>query len=518
MILCALLLISALAHGHNMFGYPYYENDEGTYMSQARSLFTTGELAHYTYWYDHAPVGWAFIGLWSNLVAPFTPTPFSLESGRVFMLVIHLLSSALVFGIAKKITKENLPAIIAVCLFSLSPLALTYQRRVLLDNIQSFWTLLALFLILGKERKLIHYVASAVCFITAVLSKETAIFFTPAFLYTIFTGANRSHRVFAVGMWVIICLVVGLTYPLYALLNNEFFPTGHPLGGDYPHVSLLETIQFQMNRPGGWFLDPDSAFMRNFREWALGIGYGSDRVLILGGLACTILLSLLAIVKASLRPVALMTICYWLFFIRGSVVFNFYVIPIIPFLALCIGLCLNLQLSLLKARISKPPLRTVIPLATAVGFFALVAAYYDDDLRQFTNDETTARTKALQWVVANAPRDAFIVMEDYGYVDLHGLFANAHFFWKVDYDPEISEILEGDWCNIDYLVSNRDLVRYAYSYDMNIVIAAYENSAPIIRFPADGGRDFEVRQVDKSQCDMGTEQVLPVTTASVRAY
>src|SRR6266545_2672094 len=62
-----LLLIAALVHGYNMFGYPYYESDEGTYVSQAWAVVTLGRLAPYTYWYDHAPGGWVQIAAWTTL-------------------------------------------------------------------------------------------------------------------------------------------------------------------------------------------------------------------------------------------------------------------------------------------------------------------------------------------------------------------------------------------------------------------------------------------------------------------
>jgi len=45
------------AHAINLFHFPYYEADEGTYMSQAWALVTKGSLAPYTYTYDHAPGG-----------------------------------------------------------------------------------------------------------------------------------------------------------------------------------------------------------------------------------------------------------------------------------------------------------------------------------------------------------------------------------------------------------------------------------------------------------------------------
>src|SRR5262245_24715441 len=46
LLIIAVLLIAGLAHGINMLHYPYYENDEGTYMSQAWALVHQGRLAY----------------------------------------------------------------------------------------------------------------------------------------------------------------------------------------------------------------------------------------------------------------------------------------------------------------------------------------------------------------------------------------------------------------------------------------------------------------------------------------
>ena len=89
-IIAVLLLISGISHGYNMFHFPYYENDEGVYMSQAWSLLTQGRLSPYTYWYDHAPFGCMLIALWTKLTGGFFTFGLSVNSGRVLMLVFHL--------------------------------------------------------------------------------------------------------------------------------------------------------------------------------------------------------------------------------------------------------------------------------------------------------------------------------------------------------------------------------------------------------------------------------------------
>ncbi|PSO43874.1 MAG: hypothetical protein BRC23_02715, partial [Parcubacteria group bacterium SW_4_49_11] len=93
LLVISVLVVSALTHGVNMFDYPYYENDEGTYISQAWSVLEHGSLAPYTYWYDHAPGGWIFIALWGQLTGGFFTFDISINDGRVFMLILHIAST-----------------------------------------------------------------------------------------------------------------------------------------------------------------------------------------------------------------------------------------------------------------------------------------------------------------------------------------------------------------------------------------------------------------------------------------
>jgi len=99
-----LLVAVALAHGVNMFGYPHYESDEGTYTAQAQAFVEHGKLAPYTYWYDHAPAGWMLLGLWAKLTGGFFTFGFSVNSGRVLMLLLHLGSSIILYYAIRKIT------------------------------------------------------------------------------------------------------------------------------------------------------------------------------------------------------------------------------------------------------------------------------------------------------------------------------------------------------------------------------------------------------------------------------
>lgn len=498
LILTLLLCIAAVSHSANMFHWPYFENDEGTYMSQAHAVMTTGRLAHYTYWYDHAPVGWIQIGFWGRMVEPFVgvQAAFSIESGRVFMLVLHLASTVLIYGIARKITRSEVPAILAVLIFTLSPVALTYQRRVLLDNLQIFWNLCAFYLILGEKRTLLQVAGSAVAFSLAFLSKETGIFFTPAMLVMLLSNTTRHNRWFATALWLGICFFLGISYPLYALLNTELFPYGSALGGSEPHVSLLGTLQYQFGRPGGFFLNPDSSFMITFRGLTAGQDWPADPFLIMGGITSMVVVSVLSIREARLRPIALMTIAYALLYIRGGIVIDFYIIPIIPFFALCIAFAIHYLARLVTwaARaLPLPRLRPVLGYTAALATLIPFAPIYTSSI-VYTNDQTTAQQEAVAYIRANLPRDAFILIDNYAFLDFYGDFENAHYYWKVDGDPAINSIIDGNWCNVDYVLSTPQVEFDAYQQGLEIVRLALDHSEIVAAFFGDG-RHYEVRRV-----------------------
>lgn len=57
------LVGSFIAHAINMFNFPRYELDEGTYMSSAWAILH-GQIAPYAYGYGHPPLAWIQIAGW----------------------------------------------------------------------------------------------------------------------------------------------------------------------------------------------------------------------------------------------------------------------------------------------------------------------------------------------------------------------------------------------------------------------------------------------------------------------
>jgi hypothetical protein len=231
LLIVVILLIAGLAHGINMFHFPFYYEDEGTYMAQAWAVIHQGKLAPYTYMYDHAPAGWLQIALWTIVSGGFHTFGMVVNSGRVFMLLIQICATFLLYLIARNISRSTMIAVIVSLLFALSPYGLYYHRRVILDNISTIWMLLSILLLVTKRIRLRNVQFSAIAFSLSILSKETTIFLLPAMVYLVYYQVEDNHRWFAVISWIAFLFTIVSFYPLGALLKNELFPTGTLLGG-----------------------------------------------------------------------------------------------------------------------------------------------------------------------------------------------------------------------------------------------------------------------------------------------
>ena len=95
------------------------------------------------------------------------------------------------------------------------PLAVYYQRLVLLDNIMIFWLLLSLDLLLDGWGRLSRLVLSGVCFGLAMFTKETAVFLGPAMLFIVYQQRQRHQGHFGVS-WLFATGLVATVPPLRA--------------------------------------------------------------------------------------------------------------------------------------------------------------------------------------------------------------------------------------------------------------------------------------------------------------
>jgi hypothetical protein len=237
-IVAALLVTVGLVHWIGYDRFPGWINDdEGTYVSQAWAVQHLHSLAHYTYWYDHPPVGWITIAGYAWLTRAFERLPTAVSAGREFMVWVHVVSAAMIYLLARRLGCHRLAAAGAVLLFGLSPLAVPLQRMVFLDNPAVMWTLAALVLAASPRRSLAASAGSAVCFAIAVLSKETMAVLFPALFLLLWQHTSPKTRRYSSALFLTLLGAAVFVYPLYAILKNELFEGPG-------HVSLMWAIKW----------------------------------------------------------------------------------------------------------------------------------------------------------------------------------------------------------------------------------------------------------------------------------
>jgi hypothetical protein len=181
LIVAGLLLTVGLVHAIGYDRFPgRATDDEGTYVSQAWAVQHWHSLAHYTYWYDHPPVGWITMAAYNWVTRAFERLPTSVTVGRELMIWAKIVSAAMIYLLGRRLGYNRLTAAGAVLLFGLSPLAIPFQRMAYLDNLAVMWTLAALALAASPRKSLAASAGSAACFAVAVLSKETIAVLLPA--------------------------------------------------------------------------------------------------------------------------------------------------------------------------------------------------------------------------------------------------------------------------------------------------------------------------------------------------
>ncbi|WP_371617610.1 ArnT family glycosyltransferase [Streptomyces sp. NBC_00454] len=511
LILCGTLLLAiVLVQGWNITNFPTLSDDEGTYLAQAWAVQQGHGLAHYTYWYDHPPLGWIQIAGLTYLPSLFVPDAMTVAPMRFSMLAVSAVSSVLMYVLARRLWLPRWAAGLAMGLFGLSPLSVVLQREIFLDNLAVMWMLVAFCLAASPSRHLWHHFGSGLAAATAVLTKETMLVVLPALLVTMWRHSHRDTRKFAVTGAVTACVLIGVTYPLFALLNGELLPGSG-------HVSLLDGVTYQMGRPGsGFILDAGSGSHGVFRSWLY-----YDTVLPLGGLAGAVLL--LATVRWSvtaraLAGPALAAVILGLVALRPSGYLPaMYVIQALPFLALVLaGGAASVTHAVLRRRRAAGERRALTYGRWAlVGILAASAAvyvlprWYDGNRTALTVDANAPYRQAAAWLghEVRDPARTRVLVDDALWLDaVHHGYApglGAIWFYKADLDPAVTKTLPNGWQDIDYVVSSPTVRRDAAT--LPNVKAALERSTPVAVFGEGEGR-IEIRRTDRAAAGAGATE------------
>ncbi|SRR6266852_4485185 len=476
-LLLVSLLTGALSHGYHLFLYPLYFTDEGIYMERAWSVLREARLSPYTYYYDHAPAGWLVIAGWVALLPhQFEAFGNAINTGRVLMLLVHLASVYLLFQTTRRLSGSLIAAVVACFFFNLSPLAVYYQRQVLLDNLMVFWLLLSLYLATSDDRRILTPLFSGLALGVSVVTKENTIFFVPVVSYLLYSKVRpRSNYRFALGFWLFGAFSIISLYFLYAVLKNELLPAHLNFNLNAPpaeHVSLLYTIWQQLHRSQGSILDLHS----NFWTSSLDAWLPKDTFLLAGGTAAT-LINLFVGLRDRKRHqgeliASLLALSYAVYLVRGSVMLEFYIVPLVPFLAMNIGILVNRLLHVVPERRGLHLLPGIARTAILALFFAVLllpmgsyVLVHDEFVLHdlYKQPLTTLQEQQLAFIRQHIPPSARVVMDDDLWVDLHDVapvYPWAHSHWNASGDPAVRDkLFARNWRNIDYIVlSNKMLI------------------------------------------------------------
>jgi beta-N-acetylhexosaminidase len=417
------------------------------------------------------------MGIWQLLTGgPFT-FGFSINSTRLFMLMVSVVSAVLVYKIAEGLTKKTWLGLLAAIIFAFSPLSIYFHRRVLLDNLESLWVLVSFWLLVRAKSNLWNLAISGGLFGLAFLSKESAIFLFPAMLYSVWVFCRKENRLFGVLMWLVTAVFVMGAYPFVAIVRGEFFPPGW-FGDIGDHVSLLGALAFQLGRAGG---QPLAAFWGTVVDswW-----YRDPLLVILG--AWALLFGCWGMLfKREVRAVLLLSVSYLVFLMRAGTVLGFYVVPLLPFLIILFVQGIDWISQRVKYLLRGSEV-TRVGVLLALGL-ALVAGQAQN---LFLTDETGPQVRSIKYVKNNVDPQAFLAVDDIAVLDLRlptsdgPAFPGAHWFSKVEHDTAVQGgILGGRWENINYILLSHEMLRTLTTGTLPFLAQAYGSTRLIADFP-----------------------------------
>lgn len=512
LILC--VAVAGYLHSENMFNFPYYQDTEGTNLANAWAWTETGEFSPYTYAYQEAPTGTFILGFWSLVNGTLSNFGFPLNSGRVLMLFFHLISVGFIFAITKSLSKSNLAAVIAVMIFAFSPLATSIQRRVLLDNIMLPALLGAVYFVVGERRNLYHYLLSALLFGVAVLIRGSAIYLLPGFLIANNALAHPHHKRFAVNMWLTLTVCLLSFFPLYAQMRQELFPEGWLLGGDFPHVSLIEVI-LDRGPDSGFFLNIGSGFQYSFTQWTDIGNLTADPILIYAGIISTIIIALLSQYNRLLRAILILVVSFFAGLILGGRVVISDVIILLSFFSISIGICIAMAVKLASVGnwLSKSLFATIVLLILLYPFYI----FYTDRIQMYTMNQVEGQIDAVDWIRNNLSDNDYVVTDNYAFVALRDTMPNVHHYWTIDTDPDIKFTLLSDThCNIDYVLTTPQVIDDVSVYSLDLMRRTLERSELLLTYE-NNGWPIQIWQVGKQNCDVLEEDAPADETQGVEA-
>jgi len=468
----------ALVHGINFDGWPGRVNDdEGTYAAQAYAMRYLGHLAHYRYWYDHPFGGWAQIAGYVSVTGAFDRAPTAVAAAREFMFWVHLASCALLYVLARRLGLRRFFAAATVLLFSLSPLAVWFQRMVFLDNIELMWILSALAVAASSRGRASAAAVSGVLLGVAFWSKESAVLVTPGVLLMLWTaGAGRPRRdrlVASAALLAGLACVAG-SWVLYAVAR-----------GDLSQLEWTTRYQLLDRTTSGSALDAGTNARGLVDFW-----FGIDPYLLGAGLVA----ALPALLIKRLQAVAVLLLIQAVIPMRDGYLPYSFVIIALPFAALCVGGVLD-ELCPRRGTLAARPAggrpepeadeSGLVPFAArpaaaaaggrgrrgaarsamraararlvavsaiaACGLVVLSWQWQPTLHTAFTANDSWTSREATSWFLTNVPPGQVTITNDIIWLDLARAGQDPIWHWRSG-DADVTRRLPGGWRDVDYLI------------------------------------------------------------------
>ncbi|KAA0108950.1 glycosyltransferase family 39 protein [Mycolicibacterium sp. P1-5] len=485
-VVAILLALTAALRLQNLSGSPIRLDDEGTYVAQAFAVTQWGELAHYTYWYDHPPGGWLQIALWMMLTGPGFGAN-AVTGSRYLMVIVAVTTAGLLWLLARRIGLSRWAAAAALTIMAVSPLAISLSRSVYLDNLAVAWLLAALVAISSPRHRLSAMFGAAICFGMSVLTKETMLLFVPMVAWLVWIKTAPATRRYALAVFAAVTgLVIG-TYVLMAIVRGELLPGPG-------HVSLWDGIKFQLwqREAGGALGDPQSLKRHTIDEWLR-----LDPVVPL--MAAPIALGGLLVDR--LRPYAFGLLTLVLMVVRPGYLPVPFVIAAIPLLALlCAGIgeqCVARSRGFARELSAHSHLTRSAAVTAAVFAGALVLTLWWPGYRTtlLTADDAPM-SQAQQWVSDNVPKDDRLIVDDAIWVDLvrdGRERQNVVWSYKLDTDQQVQSWAPHGWADYEWVVSTPSM--RANMTEHGVLNDAISHARPVATFGSSGNQ-VDILRVD----------------------
>jgi 4-amino-4-deoxy-L-arabinose transferase-like glycosyltransferase len=495
-------IVVTVVHARGMYTAPIRFDDEGTYVSQALAVLRDGDLAPYTYWYDHPPLGWVIIAGWFGVPGVLDSAPNLIGAGRSLMLVAGAATALLSFVLVRRLGASRAAAAAAMLLGALSPLAMQFHRMVLLDNLAVPLLLAAFVLVLSPRRRLSAVLLAGVCAGSAVLVKETTLLLLPFVLWSLWQHAAAETRrmclmVFAVGSLLMVSL-----YPLFALSKGELLP------GD-GHVSLVDAVRYQLGgRIGsGSVLDSGSDARAIVSGWLAADPY----LVPMGGAAAVAVLLVRTARLRAARPVAAALVVSLLLLLRTGYLPVPYVIVLLPLAAVVLAVGVDALVQRLGRRTlvdlergirRTGRLRITSAAAALVAAVAMISAtaglvapgwFYRVQAAQEVDFDLPYR-QAAAGIREEVPRTSTVVVDNVLWTDLEGDgYDGLVWFTKLDADPDVARVIT-DWSDVDYVAATQ--IMYT-SRESGPTLRALLDHSTVVESWGSGDQRVDLRKVQR---------------------